>query len=425
MDPRSAPMLNPFATATSVTAPNSTQRGNRSLMRAASPCPVTRPSRPAVSWTAAASGSVIQAVHSNPKPKAAPACEYVPMPDGSSSEAPVTNPGPSRRKYPNPRSVWRCGWWPVRVATDRMVRRDLGACAVSPCYPAHRCPTRCRCGRGASGPRICSFRTGPGTLRTGSCSSRTRVARTRLTRVTDEPIGVILAAATGGGDQVVWLRDTTGDESGEWMAVPFEGGEPRPLLAGAAPGWPDGIAMGRTLVAAVLADREGFGLFVSEDGGSAKEILRRPDRMSISSLGDLELEGSTTSGLSADEDLLCLLVSQSGDDIHHGLLVMDPRTGEVVGEQADGPGLALSAGAWSPVPGDRRLAIAHERRDVHRPAIWDLATGERTDVELDLPGEAFPVDWWPDGRALLLLHVHDGRDQALRFDLASGQITEI
>src|SRR5207247_2132610 len=248
MDPRSAPMLNPFATATSVTAPNSTQRGNRSLMRAASPCPVTRPSRPAVSWTAAASGSVIHAVHSNPKPKAAPACEYVPMPDGSSSEAPVTNPGPSRRKYPNPRSVCRCGWWPVRVATDRMVRRDLGACAVSPCYPAHRCPTRCRCGRGAFGPRICSFRTGPGSLR---------------------------------------------------------------------PGWADGIAMGRTLVAAVLADREGFGLFVSEDGGSAKEILRRPDRMSISSLGDLELEGSTTSGLSADEDLLCLLVSQSGDDIHH------------------------------------------------------------------------------------------------------------
>jgi dienelactone hydrolase len=244
-------------------------------------------------------------------------------------------------------------------------------------------------------------------------------------RVTDEPIGVILATVTADGGRVAWFRDTTGDESGEWMAVPFEGGEPRPLLAGAAPGWPDGITMGRDLVAAVLADREGFGLLVSEGGGAAREVLRGPDRMAIGSSEDLEFEGFTLSGLSADEDLLCLLVSQDDDDIHHGLRVVDPRTGDVVGEQADGPGLGLSGGAWSPVPGDRRLAIAHERRDLHRPAIWDLATGERTDIDLDLPGEVFPVDWSPDATSLLLLHVHDGRDRAFHFDLASGRLSEI
>ncbi len=244
-------------------------------------------------------------------------------------------------------------------------------------------------------------------------------------RVTDEPIGVILATVTGDGGRVVWLRDTTGDESGEWMAVPFGGGEPRPLLAGAPAGWPDGIAMGRKLVAAVLADREGFGLFVSEDGGPAREILRGPDRMSIGSSDDLELEGFIRSGLSADEDLLCLLVSQDGDDIHHGLLVLDPLTGDVVGEQADGRGLGLSAGAWSPLEGDHRLAMAHERRDLHRPAIWDLASGERTDVELDLEGEVLPVDWWPDGGSLLLVQLHEGRHRALRYDLASGRQAQI
>ncbi|HEY6677842.1 MAG TPA: S9 family peptidase, partial [Actinomycetota bacterium] len=52
-----------------------------------------------------------------------------------------------------------------------------------------------------------------------------RAAGTRR-RVTDEPIGVILATVSGDGDRAVWLQDTTGDESGEWMAVPFEGGEP-------------------------------------------------------------------------------------------------------------------------------------------------------------------------------------------------------
>src|SRR2546430_2221581 len=42
----------------------------------------------------AISGNVISAVHRVLKPSVAPATEYVPMPDGSSSEAPVMSPGP-------------------------------------------------------------------------------------------------------------------------------------------------------------------------------------------------------------------------------------------------------------------------------------------------------------------------------------------
>jgi pimeloyl-ACP methyl ester carboxylesterase len=250
-----------------------------------------------------------------------------------------------------------------------------------------------------------------------------RAAGTRR-RVTDEPIGVILATVTGDGDGAAWFRDTTGDESGEWMTVPFEGGKPCPLLAGAAPGWPDGIAMGRRRVAAVLADRGGFRLFVSEDGGPAREMLHDDARLSIGG-ADLELEGFSKSGFSADEDLLCLHVSQDGDDIHHGLRVIDPRSGEVVGARADGPGLGLSAFAWSPLEGDRRLAVAHERRDRHRPALWDVSTGEWMDIELDLAGDVVPADWWPDGGALLLMHLHEGRHRTLRYDVASGDHSEV
>jgi hypothetical protein len=43
----------------------------------------------------AISGNVIKAVHNVASPYAAPACEYVAMPDGSSSLEPVTSPGPS------------------------------------------------------------------------------------------------------------------------------------------------------------------------------------------------------------------------------------------------------------------------------------------------------------------------------------------
>jgi hypothetical protein len=43
----------------------------------------------------AMSGNAIIEVQSVARPKAAPACEYVAIPDGSSSLAPVINPGPS------------------------------------------------------------------------------------------------------------------------------------------------------------------------------------------------------------------------------------------------------------------------------------------------------------------------------------------
>jgi hypothetical protein len=52
-----------------------------------------------ISWTAAISGKVIKAVQMKTRPNRAPACEYVAIPEGSSSDAPVTNPGPMALKY--------------------------------------------------------------------------------------------------------------------------------------------------------------------------------------------------------------------------------------------------------------------------------------------------------------------------------------
>ena len=250
-----------------------------------------------------------------------------------------------------------------------------------------------------------------------------RVAGTRR-KVTDEPVGVIYASVTADGERVVWFHDESGDESGLWLAEPFHGGEAVPLLPGAPRGWPEGLALGRDLAAAALADRDGFAVFVSEHGGAAKEIHRDVDMITIGGF-ELEQEGFDLGGFSADESLLCVQVAQDGDNIHGALRVLDPHTGEVVGEQADGPGLALNPMAWSPVPGDQRLVIVHEREDLQRPAIWDVATGERRDISLDLPGVAFPIDWWPDASALLLAHCRDGRDQLLRYDLATDQLTEI
>lgn len=243
-------------------------------------------------------------------------------------------------------------------------------------------------------------------------------------QATDERVGVIYASVSADGQEIVWFSDETGDESGRWLAAPFEGGDPRELLPGAPVGWPEGIALGLHRVVGILADRDGFAVYVSIDGSPAKEIHRDVDQLGIGGT-DFHIEGFDLAGLSSDEGLLCISAAQDGDNIHRKLLVLDLETGAVAAELADGPGLGLDAFAWSPLTNDRRLVILHEREDLARPAIWDLETGERTDLAVDLPGEVIPVDWWPDGTAILVAHLFRGRSALHRLDLGAGTLTEI
>ncbi len=113
-------MLNAFADTTSTTETTITGRANRSLIRATSPWPLARLSRAAVSCTADASGRQRGAIHTRSKRNLAPTCEYVPMPAGSSSAAPVMKPGPVRLKYPNPRS-WCRSLERARLDTRRSI----------------------------------------------------------------------------------------------------------------------------------------------------------------------------------------------------------------------------------------------------------------------------------------------------------------
>ena len=68
------------------------------------------------------------------------------------------------------------------------------------------------------------------------------------------------------------------------------------------------------------------------------------------------------------------------------------------------------------------MAITHERTGEQRPALWDVETGAVTDLVVDLEGPVEPVDWWPDGSALLLRQLVEGRHRLHRYDLLSGAV---
>ena len=240
-------------------------------------------------------------------------------------------------------------------------------------------------------------------------------------QVTDHPVGLVDAVPTLDGEGVLWFQDESGDESGRWHVQPFRGGETSSFLDGVPHGWNEGLAQAPGIVVAAISDRDGFAVYVSLDGGKAERIHRADSSVR---LGACDTDGFLRGALSADGALLCLEHAEHGDLIHPALRVLDPRTGETVGEQLD-DGMSLSARCWSPVAGRPAARVRPRARGRHAPAIWNLETGEFAPLALDLEGEVSAADWWPDGSALLLQNLHEGRSRLFRYDVASGELVSI
>ncbi|HEY4188886.1 MAG TPA: prolyl oligopeptidase family serine peptidase [Candidatus Limnocylindrales bacterium] len=243
-------------------------------------------------------------------------------------------------------------------------------------------------------------------------------------QVTDDPVGVLEGRPTRDGTGVIWFHDATGAESGKYVIAPFdERVAPEPLIEGLPEGWTEGLAIGRTRTVAGLSTEESFSVWVSERGGVARKLHehREPVRLA----GGWGLASAVERrALSSDESIVVLEVMEDGDVLHPSLRSIDTETGETVAELRD-ENRQLSGSAFSPVAGDNRIAIAHERTGEERPALWDARTGEVVDLPLTLDGPVEPVDWWPDGSALLLLQLTDGRNRLHRYDLASGALTTL
>jgi dipeptidyl aminopeptidase/acylaminoacyl peptidase len=242
----------------------------------------------------------------------------------------------------------------------------------------------------------------------------------RRARLTDQPIGVESLAVLPDGSGVAWWRDDTGDENGTWE-VSLADGRRRALLPGAPPlpdGWAQGLSLRRGVTAFALADDERYRVYAAVD--DAPPWLLH-ESTAPAGLGRV-WESAAVGGLSADGRLLCIWHTEGGDYLHVALRILRVDDGSTIGELRDA-GLTLVVADWSPVAGDQRLAVVHERDGVERPAVCDARTGVRRDYPLDLPGPVDVAGWWPDGSALLLLADDGGRRRVLRLDVESGAAT--
>ncbi|HJX07356.1 MAG TPA: alpha/beta fold hydrolase [Actinomycetota bacterium] len=240
-------------------------------------------------------------------------------------------------------------------------------------------------------------------------------------QVSDHPVGVHDGYPTSDGSEVAFWQEDTGDETGAWLVQPFEGGGSEPFLDGAPRGWNGGLTQRSGVVAAGISTEDGaFGVYTSIDGRRMRSIASSEQWLRVA--GDEH--GSDLAGLSADGSLLAIQHAEHGVVTHPALRIVEPGSGAVAAERGDGTA-AVIATAWSPVPGDQRLAVTHEPEDRQRVAIWDVANDDWRALAVNVPGDHRVADWFPGAGTVVLIAALDGREELYRVDVATGAVTKI
>ena len=188
-------------------------------------------------------------------------------------------------------------------------------------------------------------------------------------QVTDRPNGTHSGTITPDGEHVWWFADSDGDEFGSWVSEPFAG---RPVRRGAGDrgaGHRGGLPRRprrrpRRHRGRRVSNDDGTTIFVARAGAPAEVVYRD------------EHDGGVAA-LSRDETLLAIEHSEHGDNRHPALRVLAVADGSTVAEKWDGKGKGLDAVGFSPVAGDQRLLVRHERRGREELLVWDVARGHR------------------------------------------------
>jgi dienelactone hydrolase len=240
-------------------------------------------------------------------------------------------------------------------------------------------------------------------------------ATDRHRQVTDRRSGTHIATVPPDGEWVWWFADTDGDEFGHWVREPFagrpDGASAEQALPGVEDGYPAGLELGRRVVAAGTSTDAGTKIWLQR-GDDAAEVVYQ------------HVEDAGVGALSEDETLLAISHSEHGDSRHPAVRVVRVSDGGVVAEKSDGPGKGLTPLVFAPIRGDGRLLLLHERHGREELLVWDVLADTEHEVALDLPGEV-AADFYPDGRHLLVWHTAAARTRLHRYDLHTGELTEL
>ena len=233
-------------------------------------------------------------------------------------------------------------------------------------------------------------------------------------RLTDRPEGTgyrVPPRIDPSGDHVWWFDDAKGNELGLPVRQPFGGGPIEQMTPHLTPSYSAWLALGRgfAVVGRSRGD-EGTTVYVRREGAEPRRIYQHS-------------QSAHVGGLSRDDRYFALSHSEHGDSRNRAIRILD-LDGKTVADKWEGKGKGLQIFRWSPIAGDERLIVGHERTGSWRPLIWDVTADREEEIVLDLPGEVF-ADWYPDARALLIGHDHRGRTELYRYDLPTKRLERL
>ncbi|GAB3594351.1 prolyl oligopeptidase family serine peptidase [Angustibacter peucedani] len=227
------------------------------------------------------------------------------------------------------------------------------------------------------------------------------------TPATHRPEGTAHGGLDPAGEQLWWFDDRKGDERGVWVRQPY-GSEPgsHEPATDLSHAYSAGLALGDDGLAVVGSTDEEYGVrvHVVPRGEPARLLYEHVEEAYV---GDLSRDGS----------LVVLAHSEHGDSRHPAVRVVRTADGSTVADLWDGEGKGLHPLGFSPVPGDQRVLVSHERDGVPALLVWDPVDGTDRPLPLDLPGEVEDADWWPDARSVLVAVSHEARTRLFSVDL--------
>lgn len=237
----------------------------------------------------------------------------------------------------------------------------------------------------------------------------------QLTRLTDQPAGVVQGMLSADGQYVYYHRDAQGNEIGHFVRVPFIGGEPQDVTPDMPPYASFFIQQSGVgnVVGFLAAGQAGFEGYVTSEGAAPRRIFH---------------SGKITFGpmLSHAGEIAAMQTSDRTGTLDYSVVAIDVASGDVIAELTDGEGTSITFGDFSPLAGDMRMLGASSKSGFERPLVWNPTTGERFDLKIDeIPGEVTPWDWSPDAKQILLCQLYQAVYQLYVYHLDDNTVTKL
>jgi len=242
-----------------------------------------------------------------------------------------------------------------------------------------------------------------------------------LRQLTDTPGGFSMDMyISPDGRWVYYLLDRQGAETGHFVRIPYEGGDPQDLTPQLPPYSPFGFMIsrsGRRIALTAVYDNihHVYCLDIEKDGrlGALRQIHASPQYMEEVCI-------------SHDGDVLVVRSTERSGNLQFSLLAFDAATGEKISELWDGGESSLDIMLPSPIPGDPRLLATTTRSGVETLLTWNPRTGERADLSFkNVTGAVRAFNWSPDGQRILFRTFNAAVQQLHIHDFATGETTAL